>query len=219
MSRAVLKIQKADKEYEDFSFQFNPTDYTITTGVKYQSVNSANKEEQKQKQISGTQQTLALKLFLDTSEMKALNDAGNITVYQEKDVSEYTNRLIKMLYVKPDIKEGMPTVIFQWGSMEFEGYVENISIHFVELANDGSGMPVKAEVSLSIVSKSVEIKAVAKGDIPAVDAARAKMVKDGDNIFSLANEAYGSTAEWRNIATANNIEKPLASMIGKTLRI
>lgn len=70
----------------------------------------------------------------------------------------------------------------------------------------GNGIPVRAKVALSIQGCYDEDLAAKSNNSP--DRTREKVVCQGDTLWSLAQQAYGSPELWRSIAKTNRIENP-----------
>jgi nucleoid-associated protein YgaU len=111
-------------------------------------------------------------------------------------------------------------VEFSWGSVKLpKAAPVSISIHYVLFRPNGE--PVRAFVDLELAQAE---DAAPKGQAQnpttrAIAGLRARTVRDGDSLPSIAYEAYGDATRWRVIAEANGIDDPMRLRRGSELTI
>ena len=188
---------------------FNPFEYTVSQTNSYGYKPKADAETKVEFKSAGPQ-TLKLNLIFDSFENKAT-----------RDVSQTTNELWQLMtpegitkIKKPDA----PFVIFEWGVFKFLAVITNMTQKF--LLFDHDGVPLRAKVDITFTqhkSEKPDYQSLAKwkSQTPAQTAS----VTSGDRLDSMAAENMGDPANWRDIATANNITNPLALRPGQSLLI
>jgi hypothetical protein len=153
---------------------------------------------------------------------------GNFTVTLNFDTYEKGSDVRKL--TSEIVKLGMPTIEgttikrppichFTWGGFEYKGIIYYIKQKFTLFLPDG--IPVRAELTVTFKSiMTPEEYAKFKGR----EACRKLwIVKSGDRLDLIANEALKDPSLWRKIAKENNIDSPLTfpkdSDIGRILII
>ncbi len=154
--------------------------------------------------VGSSSSKLAVELLFDTTE------AGTDVRKKTRDVA---------YFMAPALKTGQqrvpPYVRFQWGSFIFEGKVDSLD-ETVEYFSE-EGMPLRATVSLSMTSdtglfligNASSANNAAPGRAPATGATNPlKQAQPGDSLPKMAGRS-GLSANWKSIASANNIDDPL----------
>lgn len=154
---------------------------------------------------------LSLELLFDTS------DSG-------KDVRAETQKVAYFVMAKEqdnaDDKRKPPNVRFQWGSFIFEGVIDSMDETLDYFSEEG--VPLRATVSLSLSRDDIVIlRGNARsggagnntGATSPLDAAR-----PGDSIASMAAR-IGASADWKAIASANDIDDPLRLEAGARVNL
>lgn len=109
-----------------------------------------------------------------------------------------------------------PRVTFTWGSLQFVGHIQSLTITY-KLFGTG-GQPVRAEAQITITENP---SAVPGGNPTSggVSGRRVHVMSAGDSLQSIAYTEYGSPGHWRVLAEANGIDDPLRVAPGTTLLI
>jgi len=198
---------------EKVSFEFNPTEYSLTKAVNYSSKDAKGANTPTLSFGGGQPAQLTLKLFFDTS------DTG-------EDVRKaYTDKLWKLALVHKDKKDAKtqkgepPHCRFHWGSGTwFEAVVTNITQTFVMFLEDGT--PTRSNVDLTL--KQVKDDAVFNRQNPTsggVAGYRTHVLREGETLDKIAAEEYGDAKHWRYIASENRLENPRRLRPGSVLRL
>ncbi len=184
------------------SVMFNPNEYTVSFEAKYTGEN-----DKKQFLIAETPE-FKVSLFYDTYEKR-------------KDVRLETLKLTSLLDPKVSGKSTRkPTVcLFVWGGFTYRGVLSKIEQKFTMFLENGT--PVRSLMDVTFISDEPDKKVeLAKG----MEACRKLwIVKSGDRLDLIANEALKDPLKWKTIAEANNIVNPFGfpdkSDFGRTLVI
>ena len=100
-----------------------------------------------------------------------------------------------------------PTVRFLWGKLDFSGRVESSSVQYTMFAPDGT--PVKATVDLVICGEEQGLtQHMAQYPFQSPDRTKERVLREGDQLWMLAQQEYSDPAKWRVIAGANGILNP-----------
>lgn len=186
----------------DISVMFNPNEYTISFEGKYTGEN-----DKKQFQIAETPE-FKVSLFYDTYEKR-------------KDVRLETVKITSLLNPKVSGKNTKkpPVCLFVWGGFTYRGVLSKIEQKFTMFLENGT--PVRSLLDVTFISDEPEKKVEnAKGR----EACRKLwIVKSGDRLDLIANEALKDPLKWRIIAEVNGIVNPFGfpdkNDFGRTLVI
>ncbi|WP_411676834.1 LysM peptidoglycan-binding domain-containing protein [Caproicibacter sp.] len=200
MEKAVIAAYNltSRKVQGDFqSVQFNPNTYSVSRTNTFQKNSSLTYGRMADDAfLKSEPATLSVELLFDTFVYEAAESS-------QKDVRDQYRLLRGFTKIEPDL-HSPPHVRFSWGKVSFVGDILSIQETFTMFA--GNGIPVRAKVALSIQGCYDEDLAVSSNNSP--DRTREKVVCQGDTLWSLAQQAYGSPELWRTIAKANGIENP-----------
>jgi hypothetical protein len=109
---------------------------------------------------------------------------------------------------KPDA----PFVVFEWGVFKFVAVITNMTQKFILFDHDG--VPLRAKVDITFTQHKSE-----KDDYQILletgIASQTAPVLPNGRLDSMAADSLGDPANWRDIATANNITDPLALRPGQ----
>ncbi len=181
---------------------FNPNEYTVSFEGKYTG------ENDKKQFIRSETPEFKVSLFYDTYERR-------------RDVKLETGKLTSLLDPKvPGKNTKKPTVcLFIWGKFTYRGVLSKIDQKFTMFLEDGT--PVRSLLDVTFISDESEKKVeIAEGR----EACRKLwIVKSGDRLDLIANEALKDPMKWRIIAEVNKIINPLGfpdkNDFGRTLVI
>lgn len=191
---------------------FNPYEYTVSQSNKYDYQPKANAEEKVEFMSAGFQ-TLKLSLIFDAYENEKT----------ERDVSQTTRKLWQLMtpddvYKHQLEKPDAPFVVFEWGVFRFFAVITNMTQKFILFDHDG--VPLRAKVDITFVQHKSQKEDYQTGGEWQTHSAKSHIpAAVGDRIDSIAAASSGDPANWRDIATANNITNPLALRPGQKLRI
>jgi hypothetical protein len=153
--------------------------------------------------VRGNAQTLSMDLFFDTT------DTG-------LDVRLHTNLVVGLTDINAET-HAPPELLFLWGSLVFPCVLESVTQHF--LLFDTAGLPLRAQLSVSLRSAEALRTLVAATPLQSPDRAKGRVVRAGDTLERIAAEEYGDARQWRVIARASRIDDPLAIRPGQRLTV
>jgi hypothetical protein len=219
-ARAYLEIEQGNTRSRDWSHMqfgqplkcwFNPKDYTITKSNNW-TTHPANGQDIGSVQFTGgSPASMSLELVFDAHEAN------------QDDVSGVATQLMGLATVSQPgsdpHKQGRrrpPAVRFGWKEVVFTGVVKQLTLQFTMFDTDGS--PTRAHAKLDLM----QVGAPTRGQNPTTAGTaglRSATVRDGDSLQSIAFQAYGDPARWRQIAEANNIDDPMRVERGAVLTL
>ncbi len=208
-SKAVLKILNGENAGQEFVFDFNPTEYTVETGNRFQVINFPELSAPLLQFVTGEGETLSFELLLD--------DTLALGTKERPPLLKRLALLEKALAVDPEL-HAPPLVSFSWGQEILpQAVVEKLSKRFV-LFND-EGLPVRVRLSLTLKRYLTPGQQKEAEDRHSADVSKLRLLREGENIFLLAAKEYGTVAAWRLIARENHLRNPLEVPVGTLLKL
>lgn len=212
MEKAIIAEYDPEtrKLQDDFlTVQFNPSTYSISQ------TNTFSVDEKPLKYcpqigdmfLKREPSILSVELLFDTFQYGAADSSL-------RDVRSSYQLLRGFTLVESDLHTP-PVVLFSWATVSFVGSITSMQETFTMFAENGT--PVRAKVALSIQGCGEEELTSSPNNSP--DRIRAKVVCQGDTLWTLSQQAYGSPELWRTIAKANGIENPRKLAPADTLTI
>lgn len=204
--KAVLEIEKGSK----IKCQFNPTEYDVTNTAKYTEKTIPGGRGTIHQFISGDSPTLSLSLMFDTYIPPTIDDPTE----SGSDVSLLTQKIVQLTKIKGTLHRP-PIVTFVWGSLSFRGIVTEVKQKFTMFLP--SGIPVRAKLDLTFREVPAG-EAGRESPLESPDRTKYRQIKEGEYLWSYAEEEYGSPSMWRMIASENHILNPLDVEPGQILK-
>lgn len=202
MAEKAKIIPQDIKGVGEISVMFNPNEYTVSFEGKYSGEN-----DKKQFQISETPE-FKVSLFYDTYEKRT-------------DVRGETVKITSLLDPKVTGKNTKrpPVCLFVWGGFTYRGVLSKIEQKYTMFLQ--SGIPVRSLLDITFISDEPQKKVeIAQGRHAC---RKLWIVKSGDRLDLIANEALKDPQKWRMIAQANGIVNPFGfpskNDFGRTLVI
>ena len=182
---------------------FNPTDYGIDRGAHYADLPVPGLATPILQFVRGEAAVLSVELFLDGSTGRG-------------SVEENLQALRRLIQIDEEL-HAPPVCAFEWGGERFVGVVTSLKEKYT-LFDEAGGIK-RARVTLSMKSyRAVEVQSrELKRASP--DRSRVRVLREGETLAMIANEAYGDPRLWRVIADANGIGRPRFVAPGTPLRI
>lgn len=188
---------------EEIEVLFNPNEYTVERSNEFSWDDLPGLDLPVAQFVSGDDASLSMQLFFDTYEL-------------QQDVRDHTSKIEKLLDIDSDLHVP-PLCEFVWGTFCFPGVLTQATQRFTMFLN--SGIPVRATIDITI-KKTVNVTQQMQGT-PRYSADRTKqrVLKQGEQLWLIANEEYEDSGHWRDIAGANNIDNPRMLESGRRLVI
>lgn len=200
-SKARFALLDGENKYKEIFLQFNPSAYTVEESNEFSEKKLMGFKGAIYQFTGSKKSDLSLELMFDSTSFGS-------------DVRD----LIKPLDIIFDIDRELhtpPPCRFIWGSFTFDGIVSALKKDFTFFYHDGVPGRVKLSVTLKPY-KSVEEMAMGL-DLHSSDISKTRVMSEGDSIFLMAHREYKTSSSWRIIATANDIDDPLAIADGAQL--
>ncbi|MCT4593113.1 MAG: LysM peptidoglycan-binding domain-containing protein [Anaeromicrobium sp.] len=204
----IIVMDKNEKEIKTISVLFNPSEYSISSANNIKSQDIKGLDGTSEQFIGGASQTLSMKLFFDTYTMKTDSKKDY------KDVRDFTKEIKNLMNIYSD-DHTPPLCAVTWGSLYFKGYLESLNERFTMFSNEG--VPLRAH--LDVTFKKVEtVEEFLKGaSFQSADRTKARVLKEGEQLWTIASNEYDEAGNWRPIAKANNIDNPRKVKPGTSL--
>lgn len=148
------------------------------------------------------------------------------------DVRLFTDRITgwdagSMFSKLPDVAKGLmdidselhapPVCQFIWGTFLFQCIIVGSTKKFTMFLPEG--IPVRATLNLTLKEyRDVDIQ-IKETDTHSADLTKTWTISQGESLWSIAAREYGTPADWRLIAEANEIDNPRILYPGQKLTI
>ncbi len=175
-------------EGANITAQFNPTEFSLSKGVKIEDKDTTGLNGAEPQFIRGENEKSSRNLFLAAT-------LGGGSVKSQTDACR------KLAQIVPSLRRP-PIVTVTWGTaLSFKAVVESVQRKFTLF--DPSGTPLRATVTMSFkeYKTTAELQAELQGQ--ASPHTRRRVVQRGDTLSRIAAEAYQDAAAWRQIVDAN----------------
>jgi hypothetical protein len=182
---------------------FNPTDLSMDRASHYASMPVPGLSMPILQYIRGESDVLTLELFLDRT------DQGSDVDADIKKLSTFC-RIDGVLHAPPVME-------FSWANFVFTGVVTSFRQRMTLFSEDGRTL--RARITLSLKSyKSAQVQ-LRELKLQSPDRTHVRILREGETLAHIANEAYGDPRLWRPIALANDIERPGFVPVGTPLTV
>ena len=196
--------------------QFNPSEYNIEWGANYASMPVPGLQVAIQQFIRGESKNLTLELFLDASDVRGGTTASTTAAAGQNTVRGRLEAIRKFVEIKSEL-HSPPVCRFDWEDLHFTGVVTSIRERFVLFSDKGQWM--RARVTLTLREyKSAEVQ-LRELKLQSPDHTHVRVLREGETLSHVANEAYGDPRHWRTIAVANDIDRPRFVPPGVPLKV
>lgn len=188
--------------------QFNPTEYGVDRGASYAELQVPGLRMPLLQFVRGEASTLNIELFLDGTDTRDERFQFIENLVSGSRGSSVERKLQELrAFVTIDRELHAPPVCrFEWGNESFQGVVTSFRERYT-LFNESGGI-LRARVTLAIKSyEAVEVqRRVMRLQSP--DRTRLRVVREGETLAQIAQEAYGDARLWMSIAEANGLDRP-----------
>jgi hypothetical protein len=198
--------EKGRNSGERIGVMFNPEQYTIDTKVNYSRTNLPGLQTPATQFVYGNAQTLKLDLFFDTYGKGA----------ETEDVRQYTRKVTALLDIDRHL-HAPPVCKFIWGKLEFKAVIDSITQNFTMFMD--SGIPVRSKLTVNFTEYRTITEQLEGTPRQSADKTKYHILTQADNLWLLADKAYGDPGRWRVLAEANHIDNPRLLVPGTELSI
>lgn len=189
--------------------QFNPKQLSFNKSANWAKQDAKQRDNPELQFTNSDPCTLTLDLFFDTYDTPDVD---------KEDVREQTKRVMNLMMVDGD-KHRPPVCRLAWGAVGvfFQCVLTGLDQQFtLFLAN---GRPVRATLKCTFKEWWTNYDDINRQALQSADVVKARTVKRGDTLSSIAAEAYQNPALWRPIAIENGIDNPRELPPGTVLLI
>ena len=200
---SIIPIYGGNKKGFPIPVMFNPAEYSLNKSNNFAEIAVPGLESPILQFVRGQARTLSMDLFFDTYE-------------SGQDVRIFTYELTNLLAIDSDL-HAPPLALFTWGFLTFTGILERVNTKFTMF--NRIGIPLRATCSVSFKEyKSLDYQ-LSETPRFSADVSKVRIVKEGDDLWSIAASEYGRPDDWRRIAEANEIDDPRRLVPGQRLQI
>jgi hypothetical protein len=179
--------------------QFNPETLKVTFSNTLE--NQDQRGSAAMQFVSKSNTKLTVQLWFDVTVRTDIRDVRELTGAVNYFVKPGPQRRGKHTVHLP------PAVRFAWGTFLFDGVMESVdeTLEFFSAA----GRPLRANVSITIVSQDIQFQIAPGGAGPdtAIGTQPQRQIRAGETLQDLSGQA-GRAASWPQIAAANGVEDP-----------
>jgi len=204
----IISVDRKDQIIDTFSVSYNPNKYSISKRSNFKTGKSTTSDDPDQQYVGGGESTLSMELFFDTY------GQHTETAKDYTDVRTLISPLRKLLFIYSDDHEPLRCIV-SWGSLAFDGYLSDLTENYVMFSNDG--IPVRATVSVKFISHTPKKEQIQAASTQSADRTKERILKDGDNLWAIAEREYSDADMWRVIAEANGIDNPRKLKSGQSI--
>ncbi len=209
-----------------FEVLYNPQSYVQARSVQYARIPLLGADAPIVQFQYGSGEMLSFELFFDS--LSAGSEVGGTAIDKLKfagnsllpsatnliDVREYTNEIYKLSHVDVNIHRP-PELKVEWATLQFTGFLASCTQQFTKF--DESGYPVRAIMQCQFIERVDLDKLFGIDPYNSPDTSQYREVCEGDSLWALASEKYGTCSQWREIAAANGLTNPRKLRAGETL--
>lgn len=212
-------IARKDKPNVKVPCMFNPEEFSVVKSNQFASVNIPGLSAPLLQFVRGEARTITVNLFFDTYE-----EGTDVRLHTDRitgwDAGSMFSKLSGDKKGLMDIDSDLhapPVCQFVWGAFVFQCVIDQVTKKFTMFLPEG--IPVRATLTVTLKEyKEVDIQ-VKELDLKSADLTKTWVVKEGDNLWSIAAKEYGDPTDWRLIADKNDITNPRLLKPGQELVI
>ncbi|MDJ0676395.1 MAG: hypothetical protein QNJ36_13590 [Calothrix sp. MO_167.B42] len=194
---------------DTFEAMFNPESYSLKYENAYQTYQGINTSGCEAQYSLSKPQNLSLKLILDdtgVADYGLYGFAGASLVSKlvgTQDVYKQVQKFLQLTcYMDGEIHEPKFLKI-EWGDLIFDCRLKSVNVEYTLF--NRSGQPIRAELNTVFIGDIQDSKRIKEENKNSPDLSHLKTIKSGDKLPIMAQEVYGNSAYYLQIARANNL--------------
>lgn len=199
-----------EKQSVVFTALINPTGYSLTHKVEYNTENPEGANATDSKFIKKSPQILQLEFLFDGTGVTEDNPGNKLLnkIKGKKTFSETTvEKQLKDFYSATGDFNGTIhkpyTVIVTWGKFKFEGSLTELTIDYKLFNSDGS--PLRAIGKATFLESISKELAARMGNKQSPDLTHKRTVQAGDTLPLMTERIYGDSKYYLEVAKVNNL--------------
>ena len=162
--------------------------------------------------VRGDGDKVNVELFFDITDLMVDGQVSDGSSVRDT----YITPLEQLMLQDPDL-HAPPRVQLLWGSTVILASCVCTSMTVTYTLFDVTGSPVRATARMSFREVESASDQLGQMGLLSPDKTNAVTVREGDTLPAIAFREYGDASKWRAIATANDIDNPLALTPGASL--
>lgn len=199
-----------EKQSVVFTALINPTGFSLTHKVEYNTENQEGANATDSKFIKKSPQTLQLEFLFDGTGVTEANP-GNKLINKIKGKDNFSKTAVEKqladFYSATGDFNGTIhkpyTVIVTWGKFKFEGSLTELTIDYKLFNSDGSPLRAIGKATfLESISKELAARMANKSS---PDLTHKRTVQDGDTLPLMTERIYGDSKYYLEVAKANGL--------------
>lgn len=186
------------KTGNSFTMMVNPANYDEKKKIRY-SKDDAIDGGNMPSYLGYQDETLTLDFVIDATGV--LTKAGDENF--GKSIPEMIEKIEKTVYVYVGNAHEPPYLQVEWGTLNFQGRLKDMSVKLVMFAPDG--MPIRAKVNMTLVKYVEEATQKRLKNKSSPDLSHLVTVKAGDTLPGLCLQIYKSAMYCTDVARVNGL--------------
>lgn len=186
------------KTGNSFTMMVNPANYDEKKKIRY-SKDDAIDGGNMPSYLGYQDETLTLDFVIDATGV--LTKAGDENF--GKSIPEMIEKIEKTVYVYVGNAHEPPYLQVEWGTLNFQGRLKDMSVKLVMFAPDG--MPIRAKVNMTLVKYVEEATQKRLKNKSSPDLSHLVTVKAGDTLPGLCLQIYKSAMYCADVARVNGL--------------
>lgn len=197
-----MKLEKATIDVlngtprEPIRVLFNPFEYSIERANAYKATAIPGLSGPLIQFINGDADVLSMELFLDDY-IDPPRDG--------RSVKDRLDDMALLLEIDPRL-HAPPLVQFVWGRLTFKAIIEKLSRKITLFRPDGT--PARATINVSFKEYKTLPELVNDPKLESADKSKRRVIVGRDSLWLLAAREYDDPAQWRKIASHNDLDDP-----------
>jgi LysM repeat protein len=198
---------------DELTVMFDPEEYAIHRENSFAEMSAPGSQAPILQFAAGKLRTLDMELLLDTLEDHQAPSGAYVNRAGD-DVSKLVTRLTNLMSIDPTT-HAPPTLLFFWGSFQFQCVMSRCSQRVVMTKEDGTPLRARLAVTFSeFVDPVLEARNIKR---ETADYTKVRTVRAGETLPRLAHEVYGDARLWRALAAANALDNPRKLEVGQRI--
>ena len=203
LTKAILTPLLGDKIGEPVFVMFNPSELSVDQSVTYAEHPILGSSDPVIQFVRAEGRTISLELFLDGSN-------ANVSVRDQ------LAQLRQFIEIDPEL-HAPPLCQLSWGDVSMKGVVKSLNEKYVLFGQDGQILRARVTMTLRRYEDPDFQEREVKKQSP--DRTRVRVLREGETLAHIAQEAYGDARLWHVIAAANGIDRPRFVQPGTPLKV
>lgn len=176
-----------------FSVQFNPSEYSLSHEVVWESEQADGQTDSEQKFKKIKPSDLQFSFVID----------GTGASGEKIDAVEKLDEFMELAYKFQGDKHKPRYLRALWGRLDYKGVLSSVGVSYTLFKPNGQPLRVKVDVKLSSYLDAET--QVAENQPASPDMTHMKVVKDGDNLPLMTYEIYGDSKYYLDVARVNKL--------------